>query len=299
MNCETLDILLLKALEGGLTENDRQAFDRHVAACARCRAVVYPVLATPRVEPPSSLLEGVLRRTSGSPCGRAKDLLCLDLDGELDGLDAELAHAHADGCPDCALVRTTLARMAEDLSGMFQVEPPPRLVEGVLELTSRETAGPPRRDARRPRFEVLWNQLVRRPRFAWEAAYVGAMLFWLVLGAPLSAGSEHVRELLPDIRRSSSSLAYLRGDMSGLGRDLWASAERTWSSSLTRIEADLGSRTQRVHGALSGVRQGGGELREAIRTLDLTESGQAVKRMTLEAREALTELVSDETHPQE
>ena len=117
-----------------------------------------------------SLVKRVLARTSGPACPSAEDRFVAFAEGELDAVDRDLVKSHLARCPGC---REELARVREWLAELPQaaeVEPDPCFVDDVLRRTSRR---PSRADA--------WRRLVLRPRFALEAAYVGAVVL-LVIG---------------------------------------------------------------------------------------------------------------------
>jgi len=73
--CAVCEAMLPEAVDGTLTEAEQQAFDRHVAGCARCSlelaeaqrgAAWLSMLKTKAPEPPAGLLERILAETSGA-----------------------------------------------------------------------------------------------------------------------------------------------------------------------------------------------------------------------------------------
>jgi hypothetical protein len=107
-----------------------------------------------------------------------------------DWLDAFSAGDEAwAGEPPEAFAASVLARTSgaeavlADLPLLSEMDPGPGFTERVLAATSRrlEPAG----WAERAR--LAWQMLVRRPRFAWEAAYVATVCWVLVFGNPVSA----------------------------------------------------------------------------------------------------------------
>jgi len=290
MDCREIHDRIRNGLAAAASPGERRALEDHLAQCARCRDLIEPELATVVTEAPPGLLEDVLRQTSGPVCAVAEERLCQDLDGELDGLDAELVNAHADACRDCGLLRAVLSELAGDLESLRELMPDGRFVDDVLGVTTDDAALP-----FAARVRKIWNRLVQRPRFAWEAAYVGAMLFWLVLGAPadpLTGAPERIRGVLPEMAQSSSAFSSLRGDVATLGSRAWGAASGAWTSSLTRIETGLSVRTERAEEAIVVVQQHGAELREALRTLDFGSGGRVVGDLT---RDAVNRLVTQDT----
>jgi anti-sigma factor RsiW len=202
MTCVDFERRLEGWLGGGLTAAERAACARHLAGCARCHDLAdltdladlagpdgpaAPAATDPSSEPPpellSRILEGVLERTTGSACGSARELLVPLVDGDLPAAERELLELHLESCSGCRELRAVLVRMAEDLPRLAEADPGPGFVEGVLVRTawadrargaSRRT--PPLRRWWRRVGSGAWASLVRRPRFAWEAAYVLVLL---------------------------------------------------------------------------------------------------------------------------
>jgi len=73
--------------------------------------------------------------------------------------------------------------VVNDLPLLADLDPGPGFAERVLMATSRKraTEGWPARVA------GAWRAMVRRPRFAWEAAYVATLCWVLVFGNPVGA----------------------------------------------------------------------------------------------------------------
>lgn len=70
-----------------------------------------------------------------------------------------------------------------DLPLLADLDPGPGFAERVLMATSRK----PATERWRPRVAGAWWAMVRRPRFAWEAAYVATVCWVLVFGNPVGA----------------------------------------------------------------------------------------------------------------
>ncbi|MFO7693360.1 MAG: hypothetical protein R6V57_09775 [Vicinamibacterales bacterium] len=70
-----------------------------------------------------------------------------------------------------------------DLPLLSAMEPGPGFAERVLRATSQKPAP----QGWRARAAAAWPALVRRPRFAWEAAYVATVCWVLVFGNPVAA----------------------------------------------------------------------------------------------------------------
>lgn len=170
------------------------------------------------------LTQSILRRTSGSPCRRAEALLCDHIDGTLEDLDARLVQGHLDHCAGCRELSATMVEMLPTLAEMAEIEPAEDFVEGVLAATLPWPA------RLRRRFRLLgeeWVRLLRRPRIAWEGAYVGTMLLLLVFGTPLSPFSNVPSQAL-DLARENPVRSLTENRMAGAPEAIsqWSAAIR-------------------------------------------------------------------------
>ncbi|MCX6551408.1 MAG: hypothetical protein NTY02_10460 [Acidobacteria bacterium] len=85
-----------------------------------------------------------------------------------------------DAFADGVLVRTSmLDALIAELPSLVEMDPGPGFTERVLLHTSKKPATAIWRDR--------WLALVRRPRFAWEAAYVATLCWVLIFGNPVAA----------------------------------------------------------------------------------------------------------------
>jgi len=93
---------------------------------------------------------------------------------------AEPAEAFADS----VLARTAgVEALLAELPSLAEMDPGPGFAERVLVATSRRPAA-----ARwRVRWAEAWRAVVRRPRFAWEVAYVATVCWVLIFGNPVGA----------------------------------------------------------------------------------------------------------------
>jgi hypothetical protein len=108
---------------------------------------------------------------------------CADCRSWCDAYFAALRAWEAD--PDPSLGAGVIARTSEtdallaDLPSLAEWDPGPGFTERILRCTSQK---PPSGV-----WHERWLAIVRRPRFAWEAAYVATLCFVLALGNPLRA----------------------------------------------------------------------------------------------------------------
>jgi len=117
---------------------------------------------------------------------------------------------------DAVLARTAgLEALLRDLPSLADMEPGPGFAERVLLATSRRPHAP----GWRTRLAAAWWALVRRPRFAWEAAYVATLCWVLLFGNPVGAlewSATNIRTVAED--RLSGPAREIRSDL-----DAWRS----------------------------------------------------------------------------
>ncbi len=229
----------------------------------------------------------VLARTTGSPCARAQERLCAYVDAELDSIGTDLVRGHLEHCGGCAALVATLATMGGDLAALAQTHPGEAFAERVLAATLPWRG----RLARRwRRFGRDWSQLLLRPRFAWEAAYVGAMILGLIFGAPASplrevpgraltlAASNPVQALektpLAEVPAAVERWSASAWDATGAPLLAWAGGARD----------GLAARLSRAAGAAAPLPARGRELKGACVRLHPGEAAAALGRLGSDLR---------------
>jgi hypothetical protein len=236
-----------------------------------------------------ALLARVLERTSGPACRRAEELLASatrpkepaddrPAEGsgeELPPVDRELLDLHLAGCGECRALAAVLAALAEDLPRLAEVHPAPGFVEGVLTATL-PAAVRWRRRWRSVRLES-WPRWVRRPRFAWEAAFVLTLVALPIFAAP-EAPLQEVPERAIELTRENP-LTQLEAPVAELEERLGAAGASLRSSSAARgaarrlvaVEASLTELGHRAEVLAETSRERAGTLFE--RAASLLESG--------------------------
>jgi hypothetical protein len=112
-------------------------------------------------------------------CAACQDWLEAFADGE-----QAWASVPADDFTDHVIARTAgLEAVLRDLPRLADMDPGPGFTERVLRATSMK----PLPAGWRARLSAAWRTVVRRPRFAWEAAYVATVCWVLVFGNPVGA----------------------------------------------------------------------------------------------------------------
>jgi len=211
MDCETFERLYPDFLRRRLSRDGLQEMQAHLAICDECRLLIE--------EPPSEdapdLTRAILASTTGSSCGRLRELACAFVDGELDEPQAALVGGHLEHCPDCSALVAGLTELKRVLPTFAMIDPGPAFAAEVLRTTSRMPAfnADPWAD-----FLEFWRRLFRRPRICFEAAYVGTLAGVLALNIPIPrlradggsvriAGVIQSKNLLQPILASSRDLA--------------------------------------------------------------------------------------------
>ncbi|MFB3909516.1 MAG: zf-HC2 domain-containing protein [Candidatus Eisenbacteria bacterium] len=131
-----------------------------------------------------ALAGAILARTSGPVCPSVEARLLERADGVLGPLDAQIVAEHLARCAACAAIAEALDVLREELPQMAEADPGPWFTEQVLARTVRAGASARRRPAWILSLGDHGASLLRRPRIALEAAYVGAALLFLLLGSP-------------------------------------------------------------------------------------------------------------------
>jgi hypothetical protein len=90
----------------------------------------------------------------------------------------------ADSFADAVLARTAgVEALLAELPSLAEMDPGPGFAQRVLLATSQSPAAA----GWRVRWAGAWRAVVRRPRFAWEAAYVATVCWVLIFGNPVGA----------------------------------------------------------------------------------------------------------------
>jgi anti-sigma factor RsiW len=130
-----------------------------------------------------ALTRAILARTSGNPCGSARERLCDFVDDALAPFDRGLVEGHLAHCAACADLAEALAESTAVLPSFAALAPPTSVVFDVLRATSRRPSEPGLGE----RLAAWLGRVAARPRFSLEVAYVLTVLLLVVLGNPVDA----------------------------------------------------------------------------------------------------------------
>jgi len=178
----------------------------------------------PRLTDPAAFTAEVLARTSGKPCDACEARLPDLIDGTLGATDRTLVQRHVSRCPSCRAVALALDDLRSRLPRMAAVPPGPALATRVLAATTGRRRLAPNRAG----VAAVWRLLLR-PRFALEAAYVGAMILWLVVSIPGSPLQEAPARALALTQEPPTELAALDRPLRAAGAVAWDRARAGWS----------------------------------------------------------------------
>lgn len=183
--CSDFEDRLGDLLEEALPHEDTAVVREHMTECPRCRQLMEVARGRMDLLPAGSgqeLAREILRKTIGSACARVREQICDYVDGRLSREDSNILAIHIENCEVCRELTETLQRLTKALPHMADLDPGAAFTRRVLAVTCR------REQSNFGRGDLLagwWNAVVRRPRFAWEAAYVGTLILALVIGNPV------------------------------------------------------------------------------------------------------------------
>lgn len=168
LSCETVERLLGRMAEGGITAAVRRRIEAHLASCPDCRrlaeahrAVVDGLLATEPVERPG-LAERLLSMTGelvtdrealAFGCQRVSTLVAAFADGTLDAALASRIRGHRAACPCCDRLLAAHETIRTVFESTRPLEAPAGLTARILSLAAAE---------RRLPFSIRFRTAIRR-----------------------------------------------------------------------------------------------------------------------------------------
>jgi hypothetical protein len=184
---------------------------------------------------------------------------------------------HLEHCERCSALHATLLWLDHELPRLAELEPGTLLTRAVLEATA------PLRRRRRGPLEHLrqwWRRAQTRPRFAWEAAYIGTLVLVLLFGTSISPFRQVPQEALAILRvepvaaitGTSRRLIDLHGAVGAVGSRAW---DATGQRLVERAEAWGGGYAERHPGLAENVanlRAHSSALRGSLRAWDFAGS---------------------------
>ncbi|MFZ0429437.1 MAG: zf-HC2 domain-containing protein [Acidobacteriota bacterium] len=178
MRCEEFEERLAELSTGQLGGPIEEACRHHAETCPKCSDLLETVRGARPASAPEGLLNQIIQATSGRSCQEARSLLCDHIDGVLPSGEGLLLGHHLESCSECRALTEALAVARDWLPELAVADPGSDFADGVFERTSRLPAKPRRIDAAL----AYLRSLSLRPRFALEAAYLGALLLFGLYG---------------------------------------------------------------------------------------------------------------------
>jgi len=251
MGCSDLVERLELVLGEQLPDSELVALKAHVEGCERCRQLLEVCRGEQELESTDSLVGEVLARTSGSACSRVHSMLCDYVDQMLQGDDAALVQGHLNYCSGCAQLASVLEELVVALPQMASLDPGPFFTGSVVAAT-RSTQPP-------DKWALLLSylpQVFQRPRFSLEAAYVGALLIFLVFGGvPVKSVGGVASATLAGFQLNFSELAQdTPAVLSNSCADFYNSCERRVERKMQATQVALGSAFESLQGSAEQLR---------------------------------------------
>ncbi len=187
MDCREFEHCLDLLDTGLLPHERRREAVAHADSCVRCHGLLELLRCQEfalTTEDSEALTLAILQRTTGAVCPEAEERLCEYVDDALGQEDREIVSLHLGHCRRCDTLAATLCELEEVLPSLASLEPDSGFTAAVL----RDTLAPavaPSWSRMGVSLRAWWFRTMRRPRFAWEAAYVGALLVLLAFGNPV------------------------------------------------------------------------------------------------------------------
>lgn len=199
MNCSGFENILADFEEGKLPSRDQLAAQRHLSECARCRRLLDVVRGSVDIQPEGfrdEFARSILECTSGPVCPAIESRLCSFVDRVLNEEESQLVALHLEHCSECRPLASVLEELSDVLPAMSDVQPDEKFAGEIVGLTSG------RRSYRRSlgtKLVTWWNAMVRRPRFALEAAYTGTLVLVLLFSVPFLPFRSFAVSIMPGL----------------------------------------------------------------------------------------------------
>lgn len=184
MNCNDFAVILAEYKAGKLAPGVRAAAEEHLRNCAVCMRLSAIIDGKIEVLPEAGvdgLARSIIDCTSGPACERAQASLCCFVDGESGETDSGLMALHLAHCSQCESLADALVMTRELLPEMVEITPASDFARSVIATTS---GWRPIKPGLGNKLLAWWNSLIRRPRFSFEAAYVGTLALVFTFGSP-------------------------------------------------------------------------------------------------------------------
>jgi hypothetical protein len=178
MKCRHFAGILADFQEGTLSLPEQTAAVQHLEGCSSCRNLLAIARGDTNILPQKereNFVLATLDRTSGPVCPRVESNLWDFSGGDLGSEESQLMALHLDHCAGCRILAEDLAELQEVLPLILEIEPGQSFTGEVVARTSGRRRFHP---DLRTRMHAWWNQVVQRPLFSLEAAYLATLLLF-------------------------------------------------------------------------------------------------------------------------
>jgi hypothetical protein len=177
MKCRRLAGILADFQEGLLSPGEKQAAAEHLEACPDCRELLAIAHGISDIIPGSEREQftlDVLSRTSGSVCPRVESGLWDFAGGGPESEESTLIALHLEHCSGCRILAEEIYELHAVLPAIAEIDPGESFTREVIGITSARRAGQVDLPGR---ILAWWDNVIRRPLFPLESAYVAALFF--------------------------------------------------------------------------------------------------------------------------
>jgi hypothetical protein len=248
MKCSRFARILADYQQQTLLPEEQVDADAHLEGCPSCRKLLGIARGEADVLPEAGredLIRSILSRTSGTRCPRVGASMWDYIGDGLGTDDSQLIALHLDHCGSCREMAEACAEIRGILPAMAEIEPDGSFTRDVLRVTSQSviseslSVGNPA-SGFVGRLRILWDSLVRRPHFSFEAAYVGTLCLLLLFGPSLPMRRITFDKIHPATVRPSTYLL-----------SAWANPQFPISDRLCRYASALALKDQALSESLS------------------------------------------------
>jgi hypothetical protein len=178
MKCNRFAGILADFQEGTLSLSQQTAAAQHLEECPSCRQFLAIARGDANMLPQKECEDfvlAILDRTSGPVCPRVESNLWEFSGGALGSEESQLITLHLDHCTGCRILAEDIAELQEVLPSILEIEPGQSFTGEVVARTSGRRRFHPDLPTR---MHAWWNQVVQRPLFSLEAAYLATLLLF-------------------------------------------------------------------------------------------------------------------------
>jgi hypothetical protein len=241
MKCSRFARILADFQEGTLPLADQADAAQHLEGCPTCRTLLAIARGDANILPHKEcddFVFAILNRTSGPVCPRVESNLWDFAGGDLGSEESQLIALHMDHCSGCRMLAEDLAGLQEVLPLISEIEPGRSFTDEVVARTSGRR---PFHPDLRTRMHAWWNQVVQRPLFSLEAAYLATLLLFFAFSPILP-----LRDIALNKIPSAAIYASAKYIVS-----VWAEAKVPASNTMQRLSSAVTRSTQFVSESLN------------------------------------------------